>query len=81
MLLVVSMGQAQANGGRAILGGGSAARHSRVVGLLRAEGLVGVQAVLVVSGDSTKHPETRFDCRLGDSAAWSRLGQGPGSNI
>ena len=66
-------GPSAANGGRALLGnGGGAARHSRVVGLLHAEGLVGVQAVLVVGGDSTKHPEARFDCRLGypRAVAW-----------
>ena len=64
-LLAVSMGQAQENGGRAILGnGGGAARHSRVARLLHAEDFVGVQAALAVGGDSAKHPETRFDCRL-----------------
>ena len=67
-MLAVSGGQAQANGGRAILGnGGGAAWHSQCVGLLHAEGVVGVQAALVVGGDSTKHPETIFACRLGGS--------------
>ena len=65
-LLAVSMGQAQGHGGRAVLGnGGGATRPSRVAGLLRAKGFAGVQAVLAVGGDSTKHPETIFDCRLG----------------
>ena len=66
VLLAISIGQAQANGGRAILGnGGSATRHSGAAGLLRAKSIAGVQAVLAVGGDSTKHPETILDCRLG----------------
>ena len=51
------MGQAQGHGGRAILGnGGGAARHSRVVGLLHAEGLVGMLAVLAVGGGQYEAP-------------------------
>ena len=53
------MGQAQGNGGRAILGnGGGTVRPPRVVGLLHTKGLVGVQAALAVGTDSTKHLET-----------------------
>ena len=67
--LAVYMGQAHANAGRAVLGnGGGAARLSRVVGSLHATSYVGAQAALAVGGDSTKHPETIFDCRLGGRA-------------